>query len=47
MSLSDMVDVIDKLFYFHTINHFWRMKLDRRSDGDERFREGKKRKYKE
>ena len=48
MSLSDMVDVADKLVYFQTmINHFWRMKFDKRRDGDERFREGKERKYKE
>ena len=47
MSLSDMVDVADKLVYFQAINRFWRMKLDRRRGRDERFREGKERKYKE
>ena len=47
MSLSNMVDVADKLVYFQTINHFRRIKLDRERNGDEWFREGKERKYKE
>ena len=47
MSLSYIVGVADKLVYFQAINRFWRMKFDRKTDGDVRFREGKERKYKE
>ena len=47
MSLSYMVDVADKLVYFQAFNHLRRMKLDRGRDGDEWFREGKERKYKD